>query len=149
MLFGNELIKLLATTWMVSQTIKYLIKLYAIKVFSLGHLRKTYLYASGLPSGHAAVLTASFLFMLHKLGPQDPMIFILFVFGYFWLFEIYMQRKRYDAQIELLDSLQLKELRHEEVKLYKDLNGHDLVDLAGGIFVAVVVYLIFIYFHWI
>lgn len=144
MLFKNEFLVLLATTWMISQTIKYLRKLYNVRAFSLGHLKNTYLYSSGLPSGHAAVLTAAILYMSHKLGTQDPLLYVLIIFGYFWLFEIYMQRRRFDAQIELLDSLNIKELDHEDVKVYKDLSGHDLIDIGVGIVVAIIVYFFFL-----
>jgi acid phosphatase family membrane protein YuiD len=147
MIFKNELLVLLATTWMISQTIKYLRKLYNVRVFSLGHLRQTYLYSSGMPSGHAAVLTSAILYMYHKLGPQDPLLYMIIIFGYFWLFEIYMQRRRFDAQIELLDSLNLKSFKHEDLKVYKDLSGHDLIDIAVGILVAIVVYFIFLHYN--
>jgi acid phosphatase family membrane protein YuiD len=145
MLFRNEFIILLATTWMISQTIKYLRKLYNARVFSLGHLRQTYLYSSGMPSGHAAVLTSAILYMYHTLGPQNPLLYMIIIFGYFWLFEIYMQRRRFDAQIELLDSLNIKELSHKDVEVYQNLSGHDLIDIGVGILVAIVVYFFFLH----
>lgn len=140
----NEFFALVFTTWAISQTIKYLLQLYTIRNFSLGHLKKTYLYSSGLPSTHASVLTCSFLYMYNFLGPSDPMVFVLFVFGYLWLFEIYMQRRRFQAQIELLDDLGIKKLKHSEVQLYKDLSGHDLSDIAAGLLLGSLVFWVFL-----
>lgn len=141
----NEFFALFAATMAVSQTIKYFLKLYSIKHFSLGHLKQTYLFSSGLPSTHTAILTASFLYFYHRLGSTNPMVFIFFVFALLWLYEIYMQRKRYTALIDLLDSLKIRELKHQEVLLFKDLSGHDFVDIAVGLIVGGGMYALFYY----
>lgn len=56
-----------------------------------------------------------------------------------------MQRKRYTALIDLLDSLKIRELKHQEVLLFKDLSGHDFVDIAVGLVVGGSMYMLFYY----
>lgn len=143
----NEFFGLIIATMAISQTIKYLVKLYTIRTFTLGHLRQTYLYSSGLPSSHTAVLTSSFLYLYHVLGPNNPVLFVFLVLGFLWIYEIHMQRKRFRVQVELLDSLSIKGLSHEEVKLYKDLSGHDAIDIVLGFFVGIGVFWIFDFLH--
>lgn len=135
----NEFFIIFATTWAVSQTIKYFYKLYTLRYFSLKVLRRTYLYSSGLPSSHTAVLTSSFLYLYATLGAADPMVFVFLVFSFLWVFEIYMQRRRYRVLVDLLDL----EHDHEDVAVMKDLNGHDFIDIAVGMLVGILVFEMF------
>lgn len=137
----NEFFVLCATTWAISQTIKYFYKLYTMKYFSLKHLRQTYLYASGLPSSHTAVLTAAFLYLYNTLGSADPMVFVFLVISYLWVFEIYMQRKRFRALANFLDNH--RDVREEDISLMEDLHGHDFIDIATGLLVGILVFVVF------
>ncbi len=123
-------------TWLTSQSLKYLFSSYNERKLSKKHAYHVYLFASGIPSTHTAVLTSSCLLVAYNQGVQSIMFYVMAIFSIFWLYEIQMQRKRFNALLDLLEP----NLGRMESKLLKDLSGHDLVDMIGGVVVGVLVF---------
>ncbi len=133
---------LLFFTWLASQSLKFLFSTYNERKLSKKHAYHVYLFASGVPSTHTAVLTASCLMIAQTQGTASPLFYVMTLFTILWLFEIYMQRKRFNALLEILQP----NMGKMESKLLKDLSGHDLIDMVAGGVVGVVVFLVMTYF---
>lgn len=131
----SEYFFLFASTWLVSQTCKYVLKLLQLKSFRAKDLYHTYVYASGMPSTHAAVLSSSLLFLGNTLGLDNPITFVFAAFGIFWLYEIHLQRERFKVIARLLPKAKKKDLA-----LLRDIQGHDLSDLIGGVLLGTLIY---------
>ncbi|HSX39671.1 MAG TPA: divergent PAP2 family protein [Candidatus Saccharimonadales bacterium] len=125
----------------VSQTLKYIISLFKTKDFSRKHARHIYMFSSGIPSSHTTVLTASLLYLSKTLGWNNPIVLISVTYSLLWLYEIYLQRKRFRALAALLD---VEEEQEDDLIFFKDLSGHDLIDLFVGFILGVVIYKLFI-----
>lgn len=138
----DQYFKLLIITWIASQSLKFFITSFRRKKFSVKAIPHTYLFASGMPSTHSSILFASFLFLHRQLGNGSPLLFIFTVFSIFWLYEIYLQRRRFRILMELTDTKET----HEKHILLKELNGHDFRDIVLGIAVGAVVYKLFVTF---
>jgi acid phosphatase family membrane protein YuiD len=127
-------------TWLTSQTLKYILSLYKRKKVTLKHVAQTYLYSSGVPSTHTSLLTSTFLYMVGRHGFSDPLTYLVILFGIMWIFEIYLQRRRFSV---LATFLEIPEDKQADLLLLKDLNGHDFVDIFVGVLVGGVVYFTF------
>lgn len=128
--------------WLIAQSMKYVIRLWAQKTFSIRDMGKTYLYNSGFPSAHATTITGSTWYVYTQVGVLDLMFQMHMFFAYLWLFEIYMQRKRHKSSTvffleKLLDD------KHQ-LKILKDLHGHDLIDILGGIILGSIIFWLFV-----
>lgn len=131
-------IGLIVGTWFVSQSLKYFLQVAMRRNFSLKELRFTYLYSSGLPSTHTAVLTTSFLYFYGLYGLHHAATLLSLMFSVLWIYEIYLQRKRYQVLIRLLDGSMPK----KDFLLLHDLSGHDIIDIVVGVFVGVGMYMV-------
>ena len=127
-------------TWLTSQTIKYLIRLSKAQKFSLQEMYHIYVYGSGAPSSHAAVLTASLLFVIRILGIEHPISIVFTLLILLWLYELVLQRKRHMALEKMLAHLKISK---KDLFLLKDLSGHDHIDIFWGIFVGIGAYILF------
>ena len=139
----NNYVLLVAIAAIVSQTLKYIISLFKTKDFSRKHARHIYMYSSGIPSSHTTVLTVSFLYLSKVLGWNSPLVLISATFSMFWLYEIYLQRKRFRALAAILD---VEEEQEDELIFFKDLSGHDFIDMAVGLVLGIIIYKFFILF---
>jgi acid phosphatase family membrane protein YuiD len=130
--------ELIILTMLVAQTLKYISRLWVSRTFSVRDMGKTYLYNSGFPSAHASVITASGWYFLTNYGVESPLVQSYILFSYFWLFEIYMQRKRHTSSTEYFLENVIKD--KEQLKILRDLHGHSLIDLGGGMLVGTILY---------
>lgn len=136
----NSYFLLPLVTWVISQSLKYLLRVIHDKGTSRKHAQYIYLFASGMPSSHTAVLCASLLLIGFTEGFNSGFFFIFLVFSCFWLYEIFMQRKRYQALIQIFK----ESTDHIHQEALRDLNGHDLKDIIGGCLVGLSIFLIFV-----
>ena len=99
-------------------------------------IKDTLLFYSGPPSSHSAVLVVTLLFIKDTAGINQPVFIVLLIMCIFWLYEIYLQRKRFDSMVGLLD------LKQKEAGVVKnrEFHGHSLIDILSGIILGVVVY---------
>lgn len=122
-----EYLLFLFGTWIVSQTVKFLVKLKKNK-FSLSYLKNSYLYYSGAPSSHAALIVMTLFFIADRSGLDSPSLLVAVLFSIIWLFEIYMQRKRFNSLVDILGFGG----KRTDYAVLKELNGHDFVDIIAG-----------------
>ncbi len=132
------------TTWLTSQTIKYGLSLLKRKRSTFKHFAQTCLYSSGIPSTHTALLVATLLYMIGREGVSNPLTYIIVLFGIMWIYEIFLQRKRF---LVLATLLKIPEEKQNDLLLLKDLHGHDFLDIFVGMFVGSGVYLAFWLFN--
>jgi acid phosphatase family membrane protein YuiD len=128
------------STWVISQTIKYTLKTVRHRDYSLKTLKQTYLYSSGIPSTHSAILSSSLFFIAANLGTNHPIFYIFTLFSILWIYEIYQQRKRYHLIITFFDH---QKINKESLAALKDLNGHDKTDIILGIVLGAAIFFFF------
>jgi acid phosphatase family membrane protein YuiD len=128
-------VSFLLVTVVTSQLIKLMLKPRANRA-SLAELENTLLYYSGPPSSHAAVLSMTLLYIKDRVTIDQSVFIVLLVMAILWLYEIFMQRKRFDSMVGLLG------LKQKETGVVKnrEFHGHSLVDILSGIILGVVVY---------
>jgi len=130
--------ELIIIAMIVAQTLKYISRLWVSRTFSVKDMGKTYLYNSGFPSAHSTVITVSSWYFYTNYGINNPLVQSHLLFAYFWLFEIYMQRKRHSSSTEYF--LENVIANKEQLKILKDLHGHSFIDLVGGLVLGSIVY---------
>ncbi|HOZ03003.1 MAG TPA: hypothetical protein PKX78_00740 [Candidatus Woesebacteria bacterium] len=92
-MFGSYLLFFLGT-WVISQSVKFFVKILRREI-TLKETFSSYLFYSGPPSSHTALLVMT-LFFVYSRDPEDQILLITFMcFTILWLYEIYMQRKRF------------------------------------------------------
>lgn len=131
-------LKLIILTTVVAQTLKYITRLWVQRTFSIKDMRQTYLYNSGFPSAHSAAISASAVYFLHNYGINSPLVHSHLLFSYFWLFEIYMQRKRHTSSTEYFLDNVIEDKK--QLKILKDLHGHSFIDIIGGVLLGLLMF---------
>lgn len=95
-------------TWIISQSIKFLAKLLG-KQIAIKDFLNSYLYYSGPPSSHTALLVMTLLFV-HSRSLENQLTLVPFIcFTIIWLFEMYMQRKRFVLLAQALSKFAIKD----------------------------------------
>lgn len=135
----REYLILLAASYLTAQTLKYFIKFFRVRKFSFKHLVQTYSYYSGPPSAHTATITTTLWHLGDKVGIQDPIFLVASFFSYLWLFEILMQRKRYNSSTNIFKPFNPDS---DDLDLLKELSGHEKLDIALGLAIGTLVYLL-------
>lgn len=130
-MIGNYLTFLLLS-WLISQSLKFFFKK-NIKKSSLKDFKNTFLFYSGPPSTHAAVLTMTFFYLKEKIRAESSILIIFIVFSILWFYEIYMQRRRFNSIVEMMGG---HKGREKEIFLHKEFHGHESTDMLIGIIVG-------------
>jgi acid phosphatase family membrane protein YuiD len=119
--------------WVISQTIKFLLRLDRKEVpLELKGFWWTYVWASGPPSTHTAIITSCLCLVWHTFGLSPVFTFSLAV-TMLWLFDIANERKRQtvlNAYFARESSENLKKIASDGRML--DLSGHTLPDIICG-----------------
>jgi len=139
----NDYLFFIAIAWFISQTIKYFIRKISRNNFKDKNFKKTYLFFSGIPSTHTAVLTTTILLTEKKIGVNNEIFPILLLFSVFWIYEIFLQRKRIQVLINHF-AVNKKEI----VCLLEDWNGHALIDIFFGILVGIISFYLCSYIYY-
>jgi acid phosphatase family membrane protein YuiD len=79
------------------------------------------------------------LFYVRGIVTQNSPIFIVFlVFSILWIYEIFMQRKRFRSLIEMLGVSKNKFLITNQ-----EFHGHEVIDIVAGMALGGVLYFVF------
>lgn len=119
--------------WFISQTIKFFVRLNQKRVPT--HLKGvlwTYVWASGAPSTHTAILTSSLFLIWHNFGLSSIFTFCLAI-TMLWLFDMANDRKRQEVLNGYFVSDNSEALKKVVDDGYMiDLSGHTVYELAWG-----------------
>lgn len=129
---------LLIISSFTAQSLKYAVRLLISHNFSFMDMAKTFSYNSGFPSAHSTVLTSSLWYFRNLLGINNPLFQVLILMSYLWLFEIYMQRRRHNSSTEFFIDTLIQD--KSQIKILKDLHGHSLIDILGGLILGSLIY---------
>ena len=151
-------------TLLLSQLCKFLFRKEWLKERFFDEFVWVFIYGSGPPSSHTAVLTASLVFVGETSGYNTTVFISLLVSSLFWIYEMYMQRLRFYTISRLVYddhkhnrevirhwlkregkniveatrnflvkfTTKNKQNRRRLVYEWKDLAGHDFMDLIWG-----------------
>jgi len=120
--------------WLISQTIKFFVRLGQKQVPAhLKGLWWAYVWASGAPSTHSAILTSSLVLVWHNFGLSPVFTFCLAI-TMLWLFDLANDRKRQEVLNGYFandGSEILKKVVNEGYMI--DLSGHTVQEIAWGV----------------
>jgi len=125
----NEYLFYLLITLLTSQTLKYLFKISRDKR-SIRQIKKIYFYYSGPPSSHSAVISMSYFYFKDRVVADSVFMSSFVLFALFWLYEIFMQRNRFNNLVRLV---LIKESKGNTIKINKEFHGHAFIDIFLGL----------------
>lgn len=125
--------------WTISQTIKFLVRLLRSGVPS--HLKGffwTYVWASGPPSTHTAILTSSLVLVWNQFG-LSPLLTFCIAVTILWMYDMANEHKKQSVFSTYLANSGTPSLVHSVEEGYLlDLSGHTVLDLALGALLGLV-----------
>ena len=131
-------------TMFLSATVKYLAKIIKKKRFSTKELVFTYLWASGAPSNHTAIMFSTLTQMILFFGLDSPIVLVTLLFMSYEIYRILNQRKGYEAFEALFGKILDKKANEQDFYKLKDMLGHSIFDIVMGAllgtFIGVVAY---------
>lgn len=139
--FKFSVILIIFIAWLVAQSLKVLIGVFKEKRFNF----KWFVGTGGMPSSHAALVSALAISVGLEMGFTSPPFAIALIFAVVVLFDAQGVRRASGEQAEalnkILDDVYWKRGIKEE--RLKELLGHTPVEVIAGICVGVVVALFF------
>ena len=133
---------------LICQGIKLFIFLYRKQEFSWRTLMWEGFWAGKFPSSHAALLASSLYLLIHHSENYSVIAFavvisLLLVYG---LLEDKKRHQMIESYLSRSSDGELKKITSDD--LFRDFNGHNVVELVSGAFIGVSCAMIFDWLLW-
>ncbi|MFC1631132.1 divergent PAP2 family protein [Candidatus Omnitrophota bacterium] len=140
-LFGNQIFLPVVVAWFIAQCAKVLLGIMAEKRFNF----KWFVDTGGMPSSHAATVTALAAAVCLKYGMESTIFAITLVFAWIVLMDAQGFRRSVGKQAEILnvildDIYWGKDVKEDKLK---ELLGHTPVEVLIGTIIGILVAIIF------
>jgi len=116
----------------LSQNIKYIVRLIHKRKFSAKDLVFTFLWASGAPSTHTAIMFSILTQMILFFGIESPFVLLTLLFMSYEIYRMLNQRKGYEAFETLFGKILDKKANQVDFFKLKDMLGHSIFDVVMG-----------------
>lgn len=117
----NKMFLTVALAWLLAQTIKVLIGIVREKRFNF----KWFVGTGGMPSSHAATVSALATSVGLRFGFSSPFFAIIFFFAFIIMFDAQGVRRQSGRQAEILNKIT------EDIYLNRGLKQERLIELLG------------------
>lgn len=99
-------------------------------------VKQDYMFYSGPPSSHTAVLSMTTLYVFYVGEGISPLLLVTICFSILWIYEIVMQRIRFNQLITVLGTTK----DPNSIKLIQEYNGHSFSDIIIGMITGIAVF---------
>jgi len=132
--------------WVISQTVKFLLRLLQGEPFTLKRILWIYMWGSGSPSTHAAILTVM-LSVASKQSGFGPLLGFGLAIALLYLYDQLADRKRFILLEQYLQRSNDESLR-QVVRdgALRDISGHSFTEISFGIILGFVI--VAILWYW-
>ncbi len=139
--FQNKIFLLTLFSWLTAQCIKIGLGVIFEKKFNFKWLLGT----GGMPSAHAAAVTALAFSVGLEIGYDTPLFIATFVFAFITMFDAQGVRRAAGKQAAVLNKMvdELYQKMEIEPERLKELLGHTPIEVFAGAFLGMMIALIF------
>ena len=116
----------------ISQLLKFVIKVFRGEKATFKLFVFTMLWASGPPSTHTTIMFTTLTQLILFYGFNTPVVVIWIMFMIYEIYRILNQRKGYHAFEAMFEKIIDKKLNNGDFLKLKEMLGHDLLDIVLG-----------------
>ena len=131
---------------LISQLIKYIVRLFKGEKLSFKSFLFTMLWAAGPPSTHTTILFTTLSQLVLFYSFNTPIVVVWIMFMSYEIYRIINQRKGYQAFEVMFEKIIDKQLNGKDFDKLKDMLGHDFLDIILGALLGI--FIGFIAFHY-
>jgi len=130
--------------WFVSQTLKFIFRYFSKTKDNKG-IVWVFLWATGAPSAHTAVLVSNLILLNKDIGTSPVFMFLCIVSGIF-MYNLITDRERQKALEEFYREGSESDKRIVASGKILDMSGHSVSDILYGILTGLIIGYLFVYF---